>query len=298
MLKYTVVFAVAGILTMGAANRSSTTTTTTNTNAGDWQVDAGHSDAQFVTDAMTNYGKEKINATLGFARVNGIVRLDDGDPTQSKIDLHIYPATAMSPPIAEDGKARNQWLATLANNTLVCFHSKKIVRSSDGRLQTTGDLVLTRVDRNIIQSNANEAYSGPVYGPPMIHRMTHEATFVFDVPASETQQKDGSSQAAGSMSMFRENFPQLVATVVKTYWPPVIQDENCQYPSASEAYHGAQCTGTVLKAPALPQAPHAGNLEDFPGPSGFNTIVGNHLTIVLHMRLTPQAPGQQAAAGY
>jgi polyisoprenoid-binding protein YceI len=295
MLKYTVVFAVAGILTIGAANRSSTTTTTTN--AGAWQVDASHSDAQFVTDATTNYGKQKMNATLGFARVNGIVILDDGDPTQSRIDLHIYPAMAMSPPISEDGKALNQWLASLANNTLLCFHSKKIVRSSDGRLQTTGDLVLTRVDRNIIESNANEGYSGPVYGPPMIHRMAHEATFVFNLPAaSANQQKDSNRQESGSTSLFRENFPQLIATVVKTYWPPVVQDENCQYPGASEDYHGAQCKGTVLKAPALPQAPHAGNLEDFPGPSGFNTIVGNQMTILVHMRLTPQT-AQQAAAG-
>lgn len=295
MLKYTVVFAVAGILTMGAANRSSTTTT--NTNAGAWQVDASHSDAQFVTDATTNYGKQKMNATLGFARVNGIVILNDGDPTQSRIDLHIYPAMAMSPPISEDGKALNQWLASLANNTLLCFHSKKIVRSSDGRLQTTGDLVVTRVDRNIIESNANEGYSGPVYGPPMIHRMAHEATFVFNLPAaSANQQKDSNRQASGSTSLFRENFPQLVGTVVKTYWPPLVQDENCQYPGASEDYHGAQCKGTVLKAPALPQAPHAGNLEDFPGPSGFNTIVGNQMTILVHMRLTPQT-AQQAAAG-
>ncbi len=297
MLRYTVVFAVAGILTMGAANRSNTTATTTSTTAGAWQVDPGHSDAQFVTDATTDYGKQKLNATVGFARVNGIVRIDDGDPTNSRFDLHIYPAMAMTPPITEDGKALNQWLANLANNTLVCFHSKKIVRTSDGRLQTTGELALTRIDRNIINSNANEAYSGPVYGPPMIHRTAREATFIFDLPASSgNTQKDGSRQASVSTNMFRENFPQLLKTVLNTYWPPVVQDENCQYPGANEDYHGAQCTGTVLKAPALPQAPHAANLEDYPGPSGFNAIVGNHLTILVHMRLTPQT-AEQAAAG-
>jgi polyisoprenoid-binding protein YceI len=294
MLKYTVVFAVAGILTMGAANRPDTTTSP----AGAWQVDAGHSDAQFVTDATTDYGKQKINATVGFARVNGIVRIDNNDPTKSSFDLHIYPAMAMSPPISEDGKALNQWLTNMANHTLVCFHSKKIVRTSDGRLQTTGVLALTRVDRNIISNQANEAYSGPVYGPPMIHRMTREATFVFAPPAaSSVSQKDVTVQQSGSASLYRENFPQLLKTVVSTYWPPVVQDENCQYPGASEDYQGAQCTGTVLKARALPQAPHAGNLEDYSGPSGFNTIVGNNLTILVHMRLTPQGPGQQAEAG-
>jgi len=78
----------------------------------------------------------------------------------------------------------------------------------------------------------------------MIHHTSREATFVFDFPAAAGNgQKESSINASGTTSMFREDFPQLVRTVISTYWPPVVQDEHCQVPDANEAYSGAQCTG-------------------------------------------------------
>ncbi|MFY9646810.1 MAG: hypothetical protein WAK29_16635, partial [Terriglobales bacterium] len=70
MLRGAVLFAVAGILAMGSPSKSPSA-------AGFWQVDARHSDAQLITDATTDYGKTKIDITLGFARVNGRVALDN-----------------------------------------------------------------------------------------------------------------------------------------------------------------------------------------------------------------------------
>jgi hypothetical protein len=155
---------------------------------------------------------------------------------------------------------------------------------------------VTRVDRNV-EMTPNEAYAGPVYGPPMVHRVSREATFIFDLPASNgNAQKEGSMQASGSTSMFREDFPQLVSAVVSTYWPPLVQDENCQQPAASEAYSGSQCTGTYLSAPGLPEAPHAANSEDIGTRQNFNSLVGNHLTLRVHLRLAPQPSGEQTAA--
>ncbi len=52
MLKYTVLFAVAGMLALGAPSKSTF-------NGGSWQVDANHSDARLITDATTDYGKTK-----------------------------------------------------------------------------------------------------------------------------------------------------------------------------------------------------------------------------------------------
>jgi len=255
---------------------------------GSWLVDARHSDAQFTADGTTDSGKTKMTFTIGFARVNGRVKLDNDDPSKSDLELHIYPAGSMAPSINEAGKTMNHWMSNLANNTLVCFHSKSFKKTSDGRLQATGDLVLTRVDRNV-ELTPNEAYAGPVYGPPMIHRIAREATFVLDFPAAPGQ-KDGGILASGNTSVVREDFPQLLKAVIATYWPPVVQDRNCQVPAASEAYGGAQCTGTFLMTPPLPEAPHAANEEDAPGPANFNTIVGNQLTIALHLELKPNAP--------
>jgi len=295
MLKFTAVFALAGIFALGVPGKPAST-------GGSWLVDARHSDAQLITDGTTDYGKTKISVALGVARVNGKVTLDESDPTKSNVEFRIYPATSMSPVIDEDGQFLSHWLANLSNHTLVCFHSKEVTRRPDGRLQATGTLILTRVDRNI-EATPTEAYAGPVYGPPEIHRVSREATFVFDLPAAarNSQQdgsKDGELVASGSTSMFREDFPQLLKAVVGTYWPPVVQDETCQVPAgAGEDYHGSQCTGTFLKTPALPEAPHAASGEDVGARQNFNSVVGNRLTILVHLRLASQGSGQSTAPG-
>ncbi len=285
MIKYTATsaaFVVLAILALAIPGRSISPAFAT----GSWVVDGGHSDAQYIADGTTDFGKTKMTFTIGFARVAGAVKLDSSDSANSSFDFTTYPATSMAPPMNEEGKVKTQWLVTHANHTLVCFHSKGVKQTADGRLQTTGNLVLTRVDRNV-ELTPNEAYAGPVYGPPMIHRVIHEATFVFDSPTAA----GGAFQASGSTKVVREDFPQLLKAVIGTYWPPVVQDKNCQVPAASEAYSGAQCTGTLLMIPALPEAPHAANEEDSPGPANFNAVVGERLTILVHMRLKPISSG-------
>jgi polyisoprenoid-binding protein YceI len=285
MIKYAALAAAALILAM-AVPRTPVATT------GSWRVDASHSDAQLSTDGTTDFGKTKITFAIGIARVNGTVKLDESSSANSAFDFRMYPASSMTPPIDEEGKVKLEWFTHFANNTLVCFHSKGARQTADGRLQTTGNLVLTRVDRNV-ELTPNEAYSGPVYGPPMIHRMVREATFVFDTPTAAS----GALQTSGSTKVIQEDFPQLLKAVIGTYWPPVVQDENCQVPAASEVYSGAQCTGTFLETPPLPEAPRATNEEDYPGPANFNSVAGERLTILVHMRLTPTGSGAKTPAG-
>lgn len=259
-------------------------------------MDTRHSDAQLITDGTTDYGKTKIDITLGFARVRGALKIDDSDPTKSSVDLHIYPATSMGEAIEEDGKFRSRWMANRANHTMLCFHSKNVARTPDGRLQTTGDLILVRVDRNVEVAAPSEAYAGPVYGDPIIHRVTHQATLVFDVPAEGSGQKTAGIEATASTKVIREDFPQLVKAVLSTYWPPLVQDEDCTVPAPSEAYSGAKCKGTFLQGPSLPDDPGTHIGEDYPGPQNFNAQVGQRLSLVVHMRLTPGAgPGMAGA---
>lgn len=262
---------------------------------GSWQLDSRHSHAQLTTDGTTNFGKTKLNITVGFARVNGTVKLDNTDALKSAFDFRMYPASSMAPPIEEDGTVRIDWFTNHANNTLVCFHSKGAQQTADGRLKTTGNLTLTRVDRNV-ELTPSEGYSGPVYGPPMIHRVSREATFVFDFPGAASSGQSGEMLALGATNVVKEDFPQLLKTVIATYWPPLVQDKNCQMPAGvGEGYTGAQCTGTFLQPPALPSPPNTVSEEDYPGPSNFNSLVGEHLTISVHMRL--MAAGSGATAG-
>ena len=103
-------------------------------------------------------------------------------------------------------------------------------------------------------------------------------------------------ETSASTRVFREDFPQLVKTVVNTYWPPLVQDEDCRAPDPSEAYAGAKCTGTFLQGPKLPEDPGTHIGEDYPGPLNFNAQVGERLTVVLHMHLSPGA-GPAMSAG-
>src|SRR5579862_4351984 len=287
MLKYVASFALFLLFGGPSAPISST---------GSWRVDIGHSDAQLITDATTDYGKTKFGTTLGFGRVNGRLVINSDNPSQSSFNFRFYPATGMTPVIDEDGKFLSEWLSVLSNQTLVCFHSKEVTKTPDGKLKATGELVLTRVDRNI-DAAPSESYSGPVYGPPMIHRMSRQATFVFDFPADSTGQNNG-IVASGTTSMFREDYPQLLKAVIGTYWPPVVQDKNCQMPAGvGEDYSGAQCSGKLLMAAALPTPPEATGGEDTGAYSNFNSIVGNRLKILVHLHLTPAGTAEASAAG-
>ena len=297
MSKLKAVFAVAGLFILGVVALG--VSGKTSSMAGSWQVDTRHSAVQLITDGTTDFGKTKLDFTLGFGRLNGAVKIDDADPTKSSIVFRFYPATGMAPAIAENGKFLNQWAMDVANHTLVCFHSKTVQRNADGRLQATGDLTLTRVDRNV-DIEPTEAYSGPTYGPPIIHRVSREATFVFDFPAPDASgQKDGEILASASTKLYRENFPQLVKAVVDTTWPPVVQDEKCQNPAGgTEDYRGFKCTGTFMEASGLPSPPIPEVSEDYSGPpSNFNAIAGNHLSVILRMRLIAKTSGGEQAMG-
>lgn len=289
MVKLVTVSAAAIILLIAS-------TSTTAPTAGSWQVDAHHSDAQLITDGTTNYGKKKIDFTLGYGKVHGTLKIDDADPANSKIDFSFYPGNSKGSPIAEDGTIKAAWLANVANDTLVCFHSKKVVLTPDGKLQATGDLVLTRVDRNV-DTTPSEAYSGPVYGPPMVHRVSREATFVFDLPSRDGKQKNAEFKTSGSTSVSRENFPQLVRAVIAARWPTLVQDERCWNPAGgTEDYSGFQCSGTFLKGADLPSSSTQGG-EDYWGASDFNAVVGNQLSIVVQLHLIPQIAAAQEAHG-
>jgi polyisoprenoid-binding protein YceI len=275
MFKRIILLAVVSILPLAFHGKALTT-------SGSWELDASHSNAQLSTDGTTDFGKSKTTFTIGFARLNGTVKLDGDNPANSAFDFRFYPAMSMAPSIDEHGNVKLEWFTHYANNTLVCFHSKGTRQAADGRLQTTGTLVLTRVDRNI-ELTPNESYAGPVYGPPILHRVTHEATFLFDPPTAT----GAAFQTSGSTNVIREDFPQLLKAVTGTYWPPVVQEKHCGTTGEGEGYAGSHCTGSFL-APSFPTAP-TGSLEDYPGPSGFNQLVGEHLGILVRMRLTPSA---------
>jgi polyisoprenoid-binding protein YceI len=287
MFRFMAIAVMATILPMGSGYWGTSTAAA----GGQWQIDTRHSAVQLISDATTEFGKKKISYTLGYARVNGEIMLDDANVANSKFELHMYPADAMAPPIGEGGKTMNQYMADMANHTLICFHSKEVTRTADGKVKVAGELVLTRVDRNV-EIEPSEAYSGPTYGPPIVHRVVREVSFTFDPPAAKAK----NAQMTGSTNLARENYPHLVKAVLTASWPPLVQDEKSHNTAGgTEDYHGNDCTGHYLSGSGLPPAPVQVG-EDYPGASDFNHILGNQLQIVLHLQLSPGSAPTKAAA--
>lgn len=264
--------------------------------SGSWQVDNGHSDARLSVDGTTNYGKTPFVFTLGYTRAIGSVRLDKDVAANSVINFKLYPAGSMAPMIDKDGKVSKSWLVgNLSNHTLICFDSKSVTAVGDDKLTATGILTLTRVDRNV-EMTPDESYSGPVYGPPIIHRVTRPATFLFLIPPKG----DGEILLKGTTRVNKEDFPQLITSVINTNWPPVVQDKKCQVTSApgAEDYAGAACTGKLVDdGSTVPQTPSGVNgAEDYGTPSNFNSVTAQRLDIHVHLKLT-QSGATSAQAG-
>lgn len=282
--------------TFSVTSAVSDTSTKSHFVAGAWQLDNRLSDAQLITDATTGYGKNKVDLTLGFARINGAVTIDDEHPKNSRIDFTIYPANSILPSIDENGVFLSDWSRSRApHHRLVCFHSRHIVRTPDGRLQASGELALTSVDTNFeAESTSNEGLAEvQADPPPMVHRTTREVTFSFDLPvADERELKSGNIRASGSTTVSREYFPQIVTTAISTYWPPLIQEENCDVTLTKEIYGQSHCTGTFLEPHGFPQEFQSSNGKDLHGSQNFNAILGDNLTIIVHMRLVPRSSGE------
>ena len=127
---------------------------------GTWSLDSASSSARLYQGSAANPD--------GDARVTGNVKVDTNDLDNSVFDLSIYPADeqwghALSP----EGTLPAGYVPDATDHTLLTFHSKRILRMRNGKLQVIGDLTLTRVERSVTLT-PSEAYAGPVYGDPVI----------------------------------------------------------------------------------------------------------------------------------
>jgi len=116
---------------------------------GAWSLDSSASDARFYQGSATN----PRSSNVGVARVEGKVVLDPNDLQNSRFNVSIYPAdeeweTALTP----DGTLTTRFVPGATDHTLLTFTSKSIQKTGDGKLQVSGDLTLTRVERSVSMS--------------------------------------------------------------------------------------------------------------------------------------------------
>jgi polyisoprenoid-binding protein YceI len=253
-----------------------------------WQLDAGHSTARLFLGSVSD--PQSLN--VGVARVSGKMLLDPHDPDGSTFALVIYPAGGESRGF--DGNLATDRFPG-APYTEMSFKSTRTVATSDGSLEVTGNLTLTRVDRSVT-ANPTEDYSGPIFGSPVVHTVSHEVTFLLpsvDSPTVNGKQA-ATTKVSASTRIGYENFPQLSSAILATNWPPVVEDENCQVASTGgEDYAGPSCTGTTVSVISRAVAPSNVG-EDY---HGFEVApaAGNQVTIEFDLAGTWSASASQIA---
>jgi hypothetical protein len=199
---------------------------------------------------------------VGVSAISGQANLDNEQPEASAFDFSMA-----------------------SQDTTVTFKSKRASLVRDNLWQVTGDLTIARVERSI-EANASEDYAGPVYGEPVTHSVTREATFVLAV--LDDPALDGHPEILGSSAIGRENFPELVAGITEDGWSKLAGNYDCRMPaSAGEDYSGVSCEGQLIEAKANAENDQRIG-EDFSGSQSATPHV-NQLRIVLRISLPENA---------
>jgi len=249
-----------------------------------WKLNSDHSTGRL---SLSSTADPAATLDAGIARVKGSVTLDANSPVNSSFNFTIYPADQDPSAINQDGTLNAREFSNLARSTVINFRSKQVKSIGDGNLAVTGDLTLSHLERPVTITY-NEAYSGAVYGEPEVHSATREVTFVFDRAAAAAVQAGSSRKLklVASVEIKTEDFAGLFRAVTDANWPVVVEDKECEDPSAAgEDYQGAHCTGTpVLTSSYPPVALTVG--EDYPGPDPAMSLVRDNVKIALNLELT------------
>jgi polyisoprenoid-binding protein YceI len=242
------------------------------------QLDPNQSTARLFVGSST----DPESSNFGVARVSGKATLDTNEPERSVFDL-TFGADASSGPMNPDGPATA--VDTPEHYADVVFKSKRVMRDS-GALEVTGDLTLTRIDRSVAL-NPNEGYSGAEYGDPVTSTVTREVTFVFPSvdPVVAQDNKENAGRLSASAWIGRENYPELLPSLMQSNFPTLVEDESCVIPSTvGEDYAGTLCEETQIEAVTENIVPASAG-EDY---HGFDSVpaAGNQVTIVLNLEVS------------
>jgi polyisoprenoid-binding protein YceI len=113
--------------------------------ASTWQLDPDHSSIQFkVRHLMVS------NVKGVFHKFNGLVDIDDHDPTRSKVTVTIDMASVDTGVAKRDEDLRSANFLDAVRYPVMTYVSRKIVRTGPERLRITGDLTIHGVTREVV----------------------------------------------------------------------------------------------------------------------------------------------------
>ena len=233
-----------------------------------WQIDAGHSTASIF---LAQSGAPDPGLNLAVAMAAGTMELDSADPSKLSLQLNIIPADQDQALLNPNGALRAGAYAALSRYTVMSFQTKSAVRDQTGKLELTGDVTITYVEREA-PSDWNIGYSGPTVITPVSKSATRKVTFTFDKSASDIAygQKVGWMEITGLGRIPLEDLPALRDWLSNSIWPTLVEDRSCYGPNYSismREYHGAVCTGHLVETKPPKEVPYSsGSGLDYSGP--------------------------------
>ena len=109
-----------------------------------WNIDPAHSVAEFKVKHMM------ISNVKGqFAKVSGVLNLDESDPTNSHIEASIEAGSLNTRDDQRDTHLRSADFFHVEQHPTLAFKSTRVKRTGDGELAVTGDLTIRGVTRNV-----------------------------------------------------------------------------------------------------------------------------------------------------
>jgi polyisoprenoid-binding protein YceI len=233
-----------------------------------WQIDAGHSSASIF---LAQSGDPDPGLNIAVAIAAGTMELDSADPSRFSLQLNIIPADQDEAVLNPNGTLRAGAYAALSHYTVMSFQSKPAVRDKNGKLQLTGDLTVTYVEREA-PAEWNVGYSGPTVITPVSKSAAREVIFTFDKSDSDIAygKKVGWMEITGLGRISLEDLPAMRFWLSSSIWPRLVEDRSCHLPNYSVSmrdYHGAVCTGNVVETNRPKELP-GGSLSglDYSGP--------------------------------
>jgi|SRR5271170_5678872 len=251
------------------------------------RIDSGHS---FAGMSLVSSVKATPPYNVGNAEVMGWVTAPGTDPLKTTFEFFIYPARQGPFLFDPNGNLRFDNYAELARYSFLSFKSKRAAWNHDGKLELTGDLILTHVVREPTM-NWNVAYNGPTYAEPDTDRLARDATFVVQTPREDLESglANGQLQVTALATIQREDFRELWPALRDSIWPVVVLDRNCQPPNpdiSMRTYSGFNCTGRVVAVTPPPERPRDFNAA-YPGPLNSDPPAGNEVTIFVQLSVVP-----------
>jgi polyisoprenoid-binding protein YceI len=113
--------------------------------AATWEIDAAHSNVGFVVKHLV-IAKVRGN----FKSYSGTIVVDEKDPSKSKVDVKIDPASIDTDNGKRDDHLRSADFFDVAKFKDMSFKSTKVERLPDGKLKITGDLTLHGVTKSVV----------------------------------------------------------------------------------------------------------------------------------------------------